>query len=71
MAIKHDPTICYTQETHFKHNIGRLNAKEWRTIYLVNINYFKIESITGWVYECQIKLTPEQRKLLKRKRNII
>lgn len=27
---KHNPTICYLQETDFKHNIGNLKVKGWK-----------------------------------------
>ena len=27
MDKKHEPTVCWIQETHFKYDIGRLNVK--------------------------------------------
>lgn len=46
---KHNPTICYLPDTHFKHdNIGRLKVKGWKMIHQANINFFKKKH--GWIY---------------------
>lgn len=46
---KHNPTICYLPDTHFKHdNIGRLKVKGWKMIHQANINFFLKKH--GWIY---------------------
>ena len=36
---KHNPTICYLPDTHFKYDsIGRLKVKGWIMIHQANIN---------------------------------
>lgn len=56
---KHDPITCCLNETHFKYkNIKRIKVKEWKKLYLGNINQKK----TGVAILTNIKQSKLQNK---------